>query len=84
MSSRYVNTICHNYVNHTNTELHSTGRKIKVIDEYTGELIINVSKAYPLSEPMAIQDNLVELGIKNKNIFIYQSNSLNDLLNETL
>ena len=42
VSARYINKIYYNCINCNKTELYKTGRKTKVIDEYTEELIIGI------------------------------------------
>ena len=44
----------------------------KAIDEYTEELIIGIRNDYPLSGPMAIENYLMESGIKVSHNIIYR------------
>jgi transposase InsO family protein len=55
VSTRYINKIYYNYINYNKTELYKTGRKTKVIDEYTEELIIRIRTNHLL-----IIDNTIE------------------------
>ena len=72
VSTRYINKIYYNYINYNKTELYKTGRKTKVIDEYTEELIIDARNNHPLSGPMAIENYLMESGIKVSHNIIYR------------
>ena len=72
VSTRYINKIYYNYINCNKTELYKPGRKIKVIDEYTEKLIIGIRNDYPLSGPMAIENYLMESGIKISHNIIYR------------
>ena len=72
VSTRYINKIYYNYINYGKTELYKTGRKEKVIDQDIEELIIGIRNDYPLSGPMAIENYLMESGIKVSHNIIYR------------
>ena len=52
--------------------LYKTGRKTKVIDEYTERLITGIRDTHPLSGPIAIENYLMESGIKVSQNIIYR------------
>ncbi len=72
VSIRYINKIYYNYINYNKTELYKTGRKSKIIDEDTEELIISIRDNYPLSGPMAIENYLKDSGIEVSHNIIYK------------
>ncbi|SMD30793.1 DDE-type integrase/transposase/recombinase [Picrophilus oshimae] len=84
VSVRHINKIYYNYLKYGKTTLYKTGRKPKIIDKNTENLIINIRNNHPLSGPVAIEKYLIKMGIKVSHNIIYKILLKYNMVNEDL